>query len=130
MYQYALKFRPTAQHANADALSRLPLLEIPENVPVPGEFVLLIEHLAESPITATQLKFFTVKDPLLAKVLQFIRRGQPNNVNDLDMKPYLAKRWELTELDGCIIWCSRVLIPPQACDQILAELHGGHPRGA
>ena len=91
MYQYTLKFRLTAQHANADALSRLPLLETPENVPVPGEFVLLIDHLAEVPITAGQLKFFSAKDPLLAKVLQFIRYGWPNTVNDTDMKSYFTK---------------------------------------
>ena len=36
----------------------------------------------------------------------------------------------MTELDGCIIWCSRVLIPPQAHEHILAELHGGHLGGA
>ena len=130
MYQYTLKFRPTAQHANADALSRLPLPEMPENVPVPGEFVLLIDQLADAPISATQLKSLTAKDPLLAKVLQFIRYGWPNSVNDADLKPYFVKTWELTELDGCIIWCSRVLIPPQARDHILAELHGGHPGGA
>ena len=51
-------------------------------------------------------------------------------MNDADLKPYFAKRWELTELDCCIIWCSRVLIPPQACDQIPVELHGGHTGGA
>ena len=42
MYQYTLQFRPTAQHANADALSRLPLPEKPTSVPLPGELVLLI----------------------------------------------------------------------------------------
>ena len=39
-------------------------------------------------------------------------------------------RWELIELDGCIIWYSRVLIPPQAREHILAEVHGRHPGGA
>ena len=49
MYQYTLQFCPTAQHANADALSRLPLPEKPISVPLPGELVLLIDHLAEDP---------------------------------------------------------------------------------
>ena len=77
MYQYTLQFRPTAQHANAYALSRLPLPEKPDNVPFPGELVLLIDHLAEAPITAAQLKAWTIKDPLLSKVLHFIRHGWP-----------------------------------------------------
>ena len=130
MYQYTLKFRPTAQHANADALSRLPLPDKPDGVPLPGELVLLVDHLAEAPITAAQLKVWTARDKLLSKVLHFIRHGWPDNSVDSEMKPYFTKRWELTELDGCIIWCSRVLIPPQAREHILAELHCGHPGGA
>jgi len=68
MYQHTLKFCPTAQHSNADALSRLPLPEILENVPIPGEFVLHIDHLAEASIAAAQLKAWTAKDLLLTKV--------------------------------------------------------------
>ena len=130
MYRYTLQFCPTAQHANADALSRLPLPEKPTSVPLPGELVLLIDYLAEAPITAAQLKTWTAKDKLLSKVLHFIRYGWPNEMVDSEMKPYFIKRWKLIELDGCIIWCSRVLIPPPAREHILAELHGGHPGGA
>jgi len=104
MYQYTIKFCPPAQHV--DALSRLPLPEVSEDMPVPGEFVLLIDHLAEAPISVTHLKSMTAKDPLLAKILQFIRYDWPNHMKDTDLKPYFAKRWELTELDGCIIWCT------------------------
>ena len=130
MYQYTLQFHPTAQRGNADALSKLPLLEILDTVPLPGELVLFIDHLAEGPITGAQLKAWTAKDSLFTKVLYFIRNGWLLNSDDSDMKPYFAKRWEMTELDGCIIWCSRVLIPPQAREYILAELHGGHSGGA
>ena len=93
---WSVTFRPTAQHANADALSRLPLPDKPDNVPLPGELVLLIDHLAEAPITAVQLKAWTAKDRLLSKVLHFIRQGWPNNSVDSEMKPYFTKRWELT----------------------------------
>ena len=93
-------------------------------------YILLIDHLAEAPITATQLKALTSKDPLLMKVLHFIRNGWPNSTDDPQLKPYFGKRLELFELDGCIIWCNRVLVPPQAHEYILAELHGGHPGGA
>ena len=39
---------------------------------------------------------------------------------------YSSKRLELTELDGCIVWCGRVLIPEPGRKHILAELHSGH----
>jgi len=54
---------------------------MPENIPLPGEFVLLIDHLAEAPIAATQLKVWIAKDPFVTKVLHFIRNGWPNRVH-------------------------------------------------
>ena len=65
MYQYALQFRPTAQNGNADALTRLPLPDILDTVPLLRELILLVDHLADGPITAAQLKAWTAKDPLL-----------------------------------------------------------------
>ena len=59
-YEYVLQFHQMAQHDNADALSRLPLPETIDNVPLPGEFIRLIDHLAEGPITAAQLKAWRV----------------------------------------------------------------------
>ena len=96
-YQYSLKFRPTAPHANADALSRLPLSDKPDSIPLPGELVLLVDHLAGAPITAAELKVCTARDKQLSKVL---RHGWPNNSVDSEMKAYFTKRWELTELRG------------------------------
>ena len=59
-YEYVLHFHQMAQHDNADALSRLPLPETIDNVPLPGELIRLIDHLAEGPITAAQLKAWRV----------------------------------------------------------------------
>ena len=54
-YEYSLVFPSTMAHANADALSRLPLLEEPaKTVPEP-ELVLLAEHLADSPVNANDI---------------------------------------------------------------------------
>ncbi len=56
MYEYTMGFRSTTRHGNADAMSRLPLPEKPDTTPVPAELVLLVEHLQDSPITASQIK--------------------------------------------------------------------------
>ena len=59
VYQYVVQFRPTAQHSNAGALSRLPLLDTLDTVSLPGELVLLVNHLVNGLITAAQLKAWT-----------------------------------------------------------------------
>ena len=127
MYEYTLIFRSTAQHGNADALSRLPLPEPPSEVPLPAELVLLTEYLENSPVTAAQIKNWTLKNPQLAKVLHYIQEGWPDYCVDTELKPYWSRRAELSVLDGCMIWSNRVLIPEPGREYVLAELHGGHP---
>ena len=58
-YEYRLVFRNTSAHANADALSRLPLSDQPVKVFEEPELVLLSEHLDDSPVTAKDIKIWT-----------------------------------------------------------------------
>ena len=44
-YNYDIVFKPGSQNANADVLSRLPLADSPNQVPLPEETVLLLEVL-------------------------------------------------------------------------------------
>ena len=69
-YSYEIRYRPGKQQAIADALSRLPLLESPSNVPVPAETVLLLNELSRSPTSAADIKLWTAKDPVLAQALR------------------------------------------------------------
>ena len=50
---------------NADTLSRLPLIAHPENIPRPPETIALLEHLANVPLAASQIKSITDRDPTL-----------------------------------------------------------------
>ena len=63
----------------------------------------------------------------MAKVYQYIQEGWPALVDDTALQPYWTQCLELSTLNGCITWGSRVVIPPQVHDLILAELHSGHP---
>ena len=78
-YEYRLVFRNTTAHANADALSRLPLPEQPAKVFEEPELVLLAEHLNESPVSANDIKVWTHRDKKLARVLQYIQQGWPSD---------------------------------------------------
>ena len=64
-------------------------------------------------------------DPLLARVYKYVQFGWPENCLT-DLKPFNKHKLGLSTLNGCIIYVSRVLIPSQGRQQILAELHQGH----
>ena len=42
------------------------------------------------------------------------------------LQPYWCRRLELTVIDNCLLWGSRVVIPPQIRDSMLKELHDTH----
>ncbi len=127
-YEYTLVFKPTDAHANADALSRLPLqLSVP-TVPQPAETVLLMENIEASPLSATHIRTWTRRDPLLSQVLLLVEKGWASDVNLGDnFKPYAMRRTELSVQDGCLLWGSRVIIPMQGRKRVLGSLHEGHP---
>ena len=77
-YEYKIVSRGTQLHGNADGLSRLPLPSTTSDLPMAPELVLLLEHLAESPVTASDNKKFTRCDPVLSQVLLFVMQGWLN----------------------------------------------------
>ena len=142
-YEYSLVFRSTTAHSNANALSWLPhtprttahsnanalsWLPLPQE---PGmaiqepELVLLAEHLTSSPVTADDIRGWTRKDKT-SRVLQYIQQGWPNEEGK-DMEPYSSRQLELSTFEGCILWESRVVVPPPGREAVLRELHEGHP---
>lgn len=127
MYQYVLSFKPTNDHGNADALSRLPLPHIPQDTPQPAEMVLMMEHLNSSPTTATSIRAWTRTDPLMSRVLQFVQNGWPEVVDQDELKPFWRRKVELSCLDGCVLWGNRVIVPKEGQEAVLQELHDAHP---
>ena len=51
-YEYTITSRTTSEHANADAVSRFPLPDLPEETSVPPELVLMVEAMNSSPVSA------------------------------------------------------------------------------
>ena len=92
-YDYSLRFKPTTAHANADALSRLPLTSTSISVPMPAETVLLMETLDASPITAADIRTWTRRDPNLSRVFRYVESGwcEDDDIGD-EMKPFRQRR--------------------------------------
>ena len=102
-YEYTLVFQSTTAHANGNALSRLPRTSQSAESKPPPELVLLAQHLADSPVTADQIRAWTQKDPDLSKLLQYIQTGWPGEVHS-SLSQFKAKQKELTSYDGCILY--------------------------
>ena len=77
-------------------------------------------------MTARHIRNWTRRDTDMSQVLQYIERGWPSTC-DKSLSTYSAKRSELSVFQGCIMWGSRVIIPPKGRSTVLQELHKGHP---
>ena len=86
----------------------------------------MLEQFQDTPVTSEQIRAWTVQNPLLSKVVHFIQQGWPNHCEQPELKPYWSRRTELSYFEGCILWGTRVLIPPQGHQKLLEELHIGH----
>ena len=126
-YQYSICHRSGSSMANADALSRLPLSDTESFVPVPGDVHLLFDVLSTSIVTASHIKEWTDKDPVLSRVRRFVLSGWSNVSFDPQLQPFYNRREELSVVDGVILWGARVIIPAAGRDIILEQLHDTHP---
>ena len=88
------------------------------------ELVLLLEHLAESPVTVVDISKWT-RSPVLFHVLQFIQQGWPSKCDSSMTLTFHAKL--NCQLDGCVLCGCRVLVPPPGQQIVLQELHSAHP---
>ena len=65
-------------------------------------------QLETLPVTYQQLKTATNHDPILGQVVQCIRNGWPVAAVE-ELKPYVARKLELTLQDDCVLWGTRVV---------------------
>ncbi|CAG2235627.1 unnamed protein product [Mytilus edulis] len=126
-YEYTIVYKEGSLNGNADGLSRLPLKTNIEKTPTPGDTILLMEHLATTPVDAKQIQKWTRKDTILSMVLRYILNGWPSKCPNEEIRPYHSRKNELSSQDGCILWGGRVIIPQPGREAMLNELHQGHP---
>ena len=124
-YQYDIHFKQTSKHANADALSRLPLPNAPDHSLSPAS-IFNLSQIQALPIQASHIAIATRTDRLLSKVLQLVRNGW-HATQDEHLKPFQQRKQEITVEGDCLIWGTRVIVPSKHRDYILQELHRDHP---
>ena len=109
-----------------DALSRLPRPVSTSNDCVPADIVAVVDHLSSSAVNAQAIKEWTAKDPVLSCVHIFTLSGWPIHKLTSEFQPYVSHKDELSVLDGCILWSSRIIVLPQGRQSLLEELHNTH----
>ena len=108
-YQYDIQYRLSECHGNADALSSLPIVGTPvEEEGTMDAEVYNVTQLETLPVTYQQLKTATNHDPILGQVVQCIRNSWPVAASD-ELKPYVARKLELTLQDDCVLWGTQVV---------------------
>ncbi|XP_060539046.1 uncharacterized protein K02A2.6-like [Pantherophis guttatus] len=126
-YNYTLLHHPGKSIDHADALSRCPLPETGED-PAPAMTTLLIETMEEARISAADITRATSKDKILARILNWIWKGWPEEKDiSTEFLPYKRRQNELSGLRGCVLWGDRVIVPNTLRQQTLRLLHDGHP---
>ena len=128
-YSYTIQYKPGKENSNADALSRLPAPGSKKEPPKPAEIVHLMEYLDSSPVSSAQIRTWTDQDPLMSKVKRWILSGWPDHTpsEEEELKPFSRRRYELSVEDGCVLWGSRVVVPPKGKARVLKMLHEAHP---
>ena len=86
----------------------------------------LLQTLQSSPISAEQIKCWTDRDPVLARVRTFVTKGWNSTCEDA-LSPYYNRKDELSMLDGCVLWGNRVIVPLAGRKDVTELLHDGHP---
>ena len=127
-YSYNISFKKGSLHGNADALSRLPLPDHPQSVPVAPEVIASLEHLSIVLLSAARLRTLTSHSTVLAKVRYFVLSGWPFSLHGqpAEIKPFWNRKYELSVQDDVLLWGSRVVVPDQAQLKVLELLHETH----
>ena len=125
-YHYEICYKPGADHANADGLSRLPVSNHVTTVPLPGDVLLLFQTLQSTPVRADQIRQWTDTDPILSRIRRNVLSGWVDS-DDPELQPYQLRAAELSVQDGCLQWGSRVVVPEKGREAVMSLLHEGHP---
>ena len=141
-YEYTIEYRKTADHGNADALSRLPsgsdLQFDRKESSADIDCICTIKTIGSqlNPGETGALPKETAKDPVLATVIRYTREGWPlgkirEEKNDTDTTAYTVESFKkirdsLSVCNGCLFYGARVVIPARLQPKVLEILHLGY----
>lgn len=129
-FEYTLRFRGTKEHANADALSRLPLPVEPASTDRDTSRVGIGDRpLVRFPSDGRGDLFRDAERPRIGTYRPVpARLASTSSCDDRPaLAPYLSKQPELSLYEGCVLWGTWIVVPEPGRKTVLAKLHEGHP---
>ncbi|KAL8581042.1 hypothetical protein ACOMHN_012693 [Nucella lapillus] len=133
-FDFTIEYRKTADHGNADALSRLPSGDDidfdREESGKDMDMVCAIKVLSlqVQPVDANILRQESGKDPVISTVMRYVHEGWPPKNTEIneEINKFRKLSNSLSICHGCLIHGSRVVIPQSLQSKILDLLHLGH----
>ncbi|XP_061724707.1 uncharacterized protein K02A2.6-like [Cydia pomonella] len=124
-YSFDIEYVRTDNNG-ADGFSRLPVsTKSQDKLSAPEQTYL---HFVQQALLLdyNEIKRETARDPLLSKVLSYIRDGWPESCKISNLQPYFNRKNELYEELGCVMWGPRLVVPEKCKDKILTMIHEPH----
>lgn len=129
-YDIVIKFRPSSQTANADALSRLPIQKgTKDEVGSIKAFnsIFILNDVPTQLITLESVRKETQNCNSCKKLVDYVRNGWPNKDKIPEgLKIYFKFRNSLDLEDGCIFYGERLFVPCSLREKMLTCLHKEH----
>ena len=132
-FDYTIEYRKTNDHANADVLSRLPTRDDStfdeEESHDDVELVCAINDVDKSLSSGDNtIAKQSAKDAIISMVMRHTREGWPPKSNNegTELQRFRQLADNLSTINGCLVYGSRLVIPTCFRRQVLEQLHTGH----
>ncbi|XP_053686469.1 uncharacterized protein K02A2.6-like [Sabethes cyaneus] len=119
---YEIRYRPSKDNANADAMSRLPVQDEDNKNCIEVADVIELNQIETLPVTVDELAESMKNDSTVRNLLQGLKVGRVVDGRDR----FGVDQAEFSIQQGCILKGIRVYIPPKLRKRVLDELHTGH----
>ena len=107
------------RNGQSEAISWSGLVEENDDDPVD---VMMME-LDKAPVSVAEMKKWSRHDSVIGNVIDVVQKGWISQEYPAKWKPFESRKEELSIIDACLMWGSRVVIPSQGRERVLEELH-------
>ena len=131
-YNYRIEYRKTADHLNADALSRLPaglnnkFDKEERGAEVSTVCAVQVINQQLNPTQPWLLAKESRKDPVIATVMRCVKEGWPHMITSKEVLYYKRLEDSLIVEKGCLFLGGRIVVLDKLRDHVLQLVHLGH----